>query len=64
MPPGVDIFGMLRGKPPCNILDDNRGPLLLRLRLISKRKNRGAAMEFEILKYQLRLGAYKWTRIN
>jgi hypothetical protein len=64
MPPGVEHFGMLRGKPPCTILDDGRGRLLERLRTICQKEKRGAAAEFEILRYQLKLGAYKWTRTN
>lgn len=64
MPRPCDVFGMLRGQPPCQPYDDGRGILLDRLDAICKRKNRGAAAEFEILRFQLRVGAYKWTRPN
>lgn len=64
MPPFVDHFGMLRGKAPCTTYEDGRGLLFTRLRQICERKHRGAAAEFEILRYQLKIGAYKWTQRN
>jgi hypothetical protein len=57
--------GLIRGHPPWGdycapAIARGAGALCQRLLAISKKRNRKAEAEFEILKYTLKLGEYKW----
>ncbi len=60
MPPGVEGLGIFQGEPPYYPYVDKNGYILMeRLKRICPSKKRGARAELEILKFKLKVGAYK-----